>query len=60
MAYGFTRTILYGSIGFVALGFGVVTEEFSTTLQLIFLHIYITSNEIPASLKLVLEGMSPI
>lgn len=57
---GITYMVLYASLPLCALGFNLITEEFTIALQLAFLHIYIISNELPATFKLSLEGMSPI
>ena len=41
----------------VMLGIGIVMEEFSILLQLLFLHVYISSHLLPATFKAPLEGL---
>lgn len=42
----------------IMLGVGVVFEEFSIMLQLLFLHVYISSTLLPASYKAPMVGLS--
>lgn len=41
----------------VMLGIGIILEEFSILLQLLFLHVYISSALLPATLKAPLQGL---
>ena len=52
----FTWITLIGMIVFSLLGVGVILEDFSIMLQLIFLHVYISSPLLPATFKAPMLG----
>jgi hypothetical protein len=54
MFEGVTYSVIYSSICLVGLGMGVAIEDFTIALQLVFMQIYVISNELPASFKLSL------
>jgi hypothetical protein len=48
---------LFTMIVFAFFGFGVIFEEFSILIQLLFLHIYTSTNLLPATFKRPLSYM---